>query len=90
MKGATKYGYLLQLAAMTGWTSIHWLQTLNQPTLILAGTDDPLVPFFNAKMLARLIPNSQLALINDGHLFIVTHPEETARTVEKFLSHDDP
>jgi len=90
MKGATRYGYFLQLAAMTGWTSIHWLHTLNQPTLILAGTDDPLVPSFNARLLARLIPNSHLKLIDDGHLFIVTHPEETASTVEKFLSHDNP
>jgi poly(3-hydroxyalkanoate) depolymerase len=90
MKGATKYGYLLQLAAMTGWTSIHWLHTLTQPTLVLAGTDDPLVPAFNARLLARLIPNSRLELIDDGHLFVVTHPDETARTVEDFLSHDDP
>lgn len=89
MKGATKYGYFLQLAAMTGWTSIHWLHTLNQPTLILAGTDDPLVPAFNARLLARLIPNSHLELIDDGHLFVVSHPKETARTVEAFLSRED-
>jgi len=75
---------------MTGWTSIHWLHTLTQPTLILAGTDDPLVPAFNARLLARLIPNSRLELIDDGHLFVVTHPDKTARTVENFLSHDDP
>ncbi len=89
MKGATRYGYFLQLAAMTGWTSIHWLHALNQPTLILAGTDDPLVPAFNARVLARLIPNSHLELIDNGHFFVVSHPEETARTVEKFLSRDD-
>jgi len=90
MKGATRYGYFLQLAAMTGWTSVHWLHTLRQPTLVLAGADDPLVPPVNARMLARLIPNAQLAFIDDGHLFVVTQPEETARIVEKFLSHDDP
>ena len=90
MKGATRYGYFLQLAAMTGWTSIHWLHTLKQPTLILAGADDPLVPAFNARVLARLIPNSRLALIDDGHLFIVTNPKESARIIEDFLSRDDP
>jgi poly(3-hydroxyalkanoate) depolymerase len=90
MKGATRYGYFLQLAAMTGWTSIHWLHTLKQPTLILAGADDPLVPAFNARVLARLIPNSRLALIKDGHLFIVSDPEGTARVIEDFLSRDDP
>ena len=56
MKGATRYGYFLQLAAMTGWTSIHWLHTLKQQTLILAGADDPLVPAFNARVLARPHP----------------------------------
>jgi len=90
MKGATRYGYFLQLAAIAGWTSIHWLHTLKQPTLILAGGDDPLVPAFSAKVLARLIPNSRLTLVDDGHLFIVTDPEGTARAVEDFLSRDDP
>jgi len=85
MKGATQYGYMLQLMAMTGWTSIHWLHRLKQPTLVLSGTDDPLINVANARILARLIPNSKLTLIDDGHLFVVTRPEETAAIVEGFL-----
>lgn len=85
MKGATQYGYMLQLIAMTGWTSLPWLWLLRQPTLIMAGTDDPLVPLANAKMLKALIPNSRLELIDDGHLFLVTKPKECARTIEAFL-----
>lgn len=85
MKGATRAGYALQLLAMTGWTSLPWLWLLRQPTLVMAGTDDPLVPVINAKVLARLIPDARLELVDDGHLFLVTRPEESARTVEAFL-----
>jgi len=85
MKGATQYGYALQLLAMTGWTSLPWLWTLRQPTLVLAGTDDPLVPVINAKALAAFIPKSRLQLVDDGHLFLVTDPEWSARTIEAFL-----
>lgn len=88
MKGATPYGYVLQLLAMSGWTSIHWLHTLRMPTLVLSGTDDPLIHTFNARLLAARIPNARLALIDDGHLFIVTQPDATAMIVDDFLSGD--
>ena len=85
MKGATQYGYMLQLFAMSGWTSLPWLWTLRQPTLIIAGTDDPLVPVINARMLAMFIPKSRLELIDDGHLFLVTDPVGSASMIEAFL-----
>ena len=44
MHGAQSLGYLYQLLAMSGWTSLPWLWSLPQPTLVLMGRDDPLVP----------------------------------------------
>ncbi|MDP3895099.1 MAG: poly(3-hydroxyalkanoate) depolymerase [Mesorhizobium sp.] len=85
MKGATQYGYTLQLLAMTGWTSLPWLWALRQPTLVMAGTDDPLVPVVNAKALAALIPEARLLMLDDGHLFLVTDPHGSAATIEAFL-----
>jgi poly(3-hydroxyalkanoate) depolymerase len=85
MKGATQVGYMLQLFAMTGWTSLPWLWLLRQPTLIMAGTDDPLVPVINARLLNRMIPNSRLELIDDGHMFLVTKPKLCAEMIEGFL-----
>ena len=38
-----------------GWTSIHWLPGLRQPTLLMAGADDPLVPLANARLMHMLI-----------------------------------
>ena len=88
MRPSSNAGYMLQLLAMTGWSSVPFLWRLKQPTLILSGTDDPLIPVANAKLLHRLIPRSRLELIDNGHLFVVTRPGETARMVEDFLLED--
>jgi poly(3-hydroxyalkanoate) depolymerase len=85
MFGASNLGYLYQLLAMSGWTSLPWLATLRQPTLVMTGRDDPLVPAVNGHILARLIPNARLHMIDDGHLFMVTRPVETAMAIEAFL-----
>ena len=34
----------------------------------------------------RLIPNARLETIDDGHLFMVTRPDETAAIIEAFLA----
>ncbi len=86
MHGARNLGYLYQLLAMSGWTSLPWLWSLPQPTLVLMGRDDPLVPPVNGHILAGLIPNAELRMIDDGHLFIVTRPAETAALIEAFLA----
>ena len=88
MFGASGVGYVYQLLAMVGWTSLPWLRSLRQPTLILMGRDDPLVPLADGHLLARLIPNGRLEVLDDGHLFIVTRPVETARRIERFLAHE--
>ena len=87
---SSRGGYYLQLAAAFGWTSLPWLPTLRQPTLILAGADDPLVPVLNAYILQWLIPDARLEIIDCGHLFLVTRAEETARIVEAFLTESAP
>jgi poly(3-hydroxyalkanoate) depolymerase len=90
MRGAHNLGYLYQLLAMTGWTSLPWLWSLPQPTLVLMGSDDPLVPLINGRILVQLIPNARLRLIDDGHLFMVTRPKEVAAAVEAFLVENLP
>ena len=86
MHGARNLGYLYQLLAMAGWTSLPWLWSLPQPTLVLMGSADPLVPPINGRILAGLIPNAELRMIDDGHLFMVTRPAETAAIIESFLT----
>jgi poly(3-hydroxyalkanoate) depolymerase len=86
MSGASNIGYLYQLFAMAGWTSLPWLWSLKQPTLILAGRDDPIVPPINGQIMARIMQNARLEIVDDGHLFMVTQPARTAAIIERFLA----
>jgi poly(3-hydroxyalkanoate) depolymerase len=85
---SSDYGYYLQLIAGFGWTSLPWLRLLPQPTLVMAGTDDPIVPLANARILAGLIPDARLVTLDEGHLFLVTSAERSARLVSDFLRED--
>jgi poly(3-hydroxyalkanoate) depolymerase len=79
-------GYYRQLFTGFGWTSIHWLHRLRQPTLILTGRDDPIVPPLNGRIMACLIPKSTLHIFEDGHLGLVTSADELAPIVGAFLT----
>jgi poly(3-hydroxyoctanoate) depolymerase len=81
----SKRGYLLQQAALAGWTSLPWLPLLRQPTLIMSGDDDPVIPLVNAKVLNSLIRNSRLHVFNDGHLFLISEAAEAGRIVRDFV-----
>jgi poly(3-hydroxyalkanoate) depolymerase len=78
-------GYLYQLTAAMGWTSVPFLPLLQQPTLIMAGDDDPIIPLANAHVMHRLIPDSRLHVFNGGHLGLVTEAPTLAPVVERFL-----
>src|SRR5215831_184616 len=86
MSGASNIGYLYQLLAMAGWTSLPWLWSLKQPTLILAGRDDPIVPALNGRIMVHIMQNARLEIIDDGHLFMLTQPAQTAAIIESFLA----
>ncbi len=79
-------GYLYQLTAGAGWTSLPFLPLLRQPTLIVAGDDDPIIPLANARLMHRLIPNSRLHVYHGGHLGLVTEAAQLAPVVDAFLA----
>ena len=81
-------GYLYQLLAASGWSSLPWLGSLRQPTLVMHGNDDPIVPLTNAKILAARIPRATLHVVDDGHLFLITRANETAPLVKRFLAQE--
>ena len=78
-------GYLYQLLAASGWTSLPWLGGLRQTTLVMHGNDDPIVPLANAKILAARIRHATLHVVDDGHLFLITRASEVAPVVKRFL-----
>jgi poly(3-hydroxyalkanoate) depolymerase len=87
-RSGPKRGYYYQLLAMTGWTSLPFLGLLRQPTLVMGGKDDPIIPVENPLMQARLIPHARLHLYDGGHLGIVTEAAELAPVVDAFLDEE--
>jgi poly(3-hydroxyalkanoate) depolymerase len=84
-------GYIYQLIAGAGWTSIHWLHKLKQPTLILAGSEDPLVPPANARILSLLVPNNRLFIVpGGGHLFMLHSLHKIIPVIRDFLDSREP
>lgn len=78
--------YRRQLAACVGWTSVPWLRRINQPTLVMHGSDDPVCPYANARLLATLLPKGELMRFEKGgHLFLLSRPGESAAAVNEFL-----
>jgi pimeloyl-ACP methyl ester carboxylesterase len=80
----SRVGYLHQLLAGTGWTSVFMLPLVRQPTLIVAGRDNPIIPLANAKIMIRLLPNSALHIHDGGHVELITNAAEQARVIEGF------
>jgi poly(3-hydroxyalkanoate) depolymerase len=78
-------GYYYQLAASTGWSSLPFLRLIRQPTLVVVGDDDPIIPIVNARILARLIPDAQLHVYSGGHIALITEADELAPVIEGFL-----
>jgi poly(3-hydroxyalkanoate) depolymerase len=80
-----KRGYYFQLAASAGWSSLPFLKLIRQPTLILAGDDDPIVPVVNARIMARCIPGAELHVYDGGHIALITEARQLAPVIEHFL-----
>lgn len=79
-------GYYYQTMAVYWWSSLFWLHNIKQPTLVLAGSDDPIIPLVNMKTLATFIPNAKLHVVDDGHLFLITQAEVIVPLVTAFLA----
>jgi poly(3-hydroxyalkanoate) depolymerase len=78
-------GYYYQLAASTGWSSLPFLKLIRQPTLLVMGDDDPIIPAVNARIMARLIPRARLHLYEGGHIALITEADRLAPVIEEFL-----
>ncbi|WP_245158891.1 poly(3-hydroxyalkanoate) depolymerase [Blastococcus sp. TF02A-35] len=78
-------GYYYQLASSAGWSSLPFLRLIRQPTLVVAGDDDPIIPVVNARLMARLLPHGRLHVYPGGHIALITEAQELAPVIERFL-----
>lgn len=80
-------GYIYQLLAFLGWSSLPFIRLLSMPTLVLMGDQDTIVPVANGHILRVALPDARLHVIEGGgHLFLVTRASETAGLIRGFLS----
>jgi poly(3-hydroxyalkanoate) depolymerase len=86
LHAGSRLGYLHQLLAGSVWTSLFALPAVRQQTLIVAGTDDPIIPVINAHILHALLPHSRLHLHSGGHIDLVHNAPELAPIIEEFLN----
>jgi pimeloyl-ACP methyl ester carboxylesterase len=84
------YAGLRQWEAIQRWSSYDRLPEISNPTLILHGTEDRLIPAANAEMLAERIPVARLALLEGaGHNYHSERADEADAIVLEFLREVD-
>jgi poly(3-hydroxyalkanoate) depolymerase len=78
-------GYAYQLLAGAMWTSLPLLATIRQPTLVMSGDDDPIVPLANARILSSFIPRARLRIFRGGHVEPIVEAGSIAPHITAFL-----
>ena len=75
-----------QLKAVQGHDTWKDLVGVQNPTLVLVGKEDVLVPPENSRILATRIPNARLRVIEGGgHQFLIEQPDDFNSAVLEFL-----
>ena len=80
---------LYRMAGLFGWTSLPWLWAIGQPTLVVAGDDDPVTPLVNHRVMATLMPRARLHTVaGGGHLVLLDSAAQVAPVITSFLRED--
>lgn len=80
------HGYRGQIAAVLAHDALDRLGALERPTLVIAGSQDQIIPAQNSETLCGRIPRARLEVIDGtGHLFFVEAPEQTLEVLDAFL-----
>lgn len=78
--------YYTQIAALTPWSSLRWLDRISAPTLVVTGDDDPLVPPANSYLLASRLRHARLILVpKEGHLLLFDDGGNAHPPIREFL-----
>jgi pimeloyl-ACP methyl ester carboxylesterase len=79
-------GFKRQAEAVSGFETWDQLPQIRVPTLILAGTDDQLIPAENSRILASRIPDARMVLFEGaGHGYLWEAEDEANHVVLDFL-----
>lgn len=87
--GASLLGLSAQWLAACSWSTLPVVSYLSQPTLVVAGSDDELVPVANSRLLAKLIPDAKLVVMPGvGHDLLRRASPDVARHLDDFFRID--
>ena len=82
----TLAAYEAQLEAFTDFDVERSLDAIHASTMVIIGTRDVLIPPPNSFEIARRVQGAQIRVIEGaGHIFWISHPEETVSIVTEFL-----
>ena len=80
---------MYRMAPLFGWTSLPWLWAIGQPTLVIAGDDDPVTPLVNHRVIATLMPRARLHIARGGgHLVLLDSAQQIGPVITSFLRED--
>jgi 3-oxoadipate enol-lactonase len=84
---ASEAGRNAQAAAVEAFDVADRVGEVHQPTLVLHGEADRVVPIENGRMLHEKLPDSRLEVVEGGpHLFFVEQPDLVAELTRKHLA----
>jgi len=84
-----------QYDAIVDWgvpdhSALQRLTGIQNPTLVIQGDNDPMIPTKLSHLLTGLIPDSRIRIYADAaHGFLFQYPSEVAADVNGFLGADD-
>lgn len=79
--------YVKQMVAGSRFDASSAVEEIRNPTLVIHGADDRVVPVSNADSLARKLPDARLRVFEDaGHLVFVERADEVNAEILAFLA----
>lgn len=79
-------GYWLQLMAAWSWSSLPWLHEIEQPALLVTGTQDRLIPAANSDLIASRLPRARVLRIPRwGHYLMLDRRSGAGAAIAEFL-----
>ena len=86
LRPGNRQAFVDRLSAESKPSPYHLISHISQPTLILWGDQDLLIPIENAKLFQKDIPNNTLVILeNTGHVPMEENPSQSLEAVLKFL-----
>jgi len=77
---------MLQMQAVMGHDASGRLASIAAPTLVVHGTEDRMLPVANGELIAQLVPDARLELLEGvGHMFWWEQPERSAALVRSHV-----